>query len=75
MRKAFQVFQCTEKVFHAISYQLWLAFSFYVSLCEINCIKVQTVCIVLNLTILVEILSVLFTLTSSFASDWKKRSC
>ena len=55
---------------HAISFQL-LHFIF-VSFCEINCIKIQTKCLVLNLSIFLEILSVLFTLTSSFASNWRK---
>ena len=68
MEKAFLVFQCTEKKFS----MLFLSnskFSFYVSLCEINCIKIQTISLVLNLSILVEILCILFALTSSFASD------
>ena len=46
-------------------------FSFYVSLCEINCVTIQTISFI-SKSILVEILCVLFTLTSSFASDWCK---
>ena len=63
----------SKKVFHAFSLQLCSTanskFSFYVSLCEINCIKIQTVSLILNVTILAEILCDLFTLTLSFASD------
>ena len=49
-----------KKVSHAFSFQLCSTanskFSFYVSLCEINCIKIQTVSlVVLNLSILAEI--------------------
>ena len=73
MEKAFLVFQCTEKSFPCYFFQLCSTanskFSFYVSLCEINCIKIQTISLVLNLSILVEILCILFALTSSFASD------
>ena len=47
MEKGFQVLQCLEKVFRAFSFQLCSTasskFSFYVSLCEINCIKIQTI--------------------------------
>ena len=46
----------------------------YLYLYEINCIKIQTTSLVLNLSILADILCVLFTLTSSFASGWKKSS-
>ena len=64
MEKAFQVFQCTEKSFPCFFFQLCSTansnFSFYVSLCEINCIKIQTMSLVLNLSILAEILSGLF---------------
>ena len=53
-----------KKVFHAFSLQLCSTanskFSFYVSLCEINCIKIQTMSLVLNLSSLAEILCVLF---------------
>ena len=41
---------------------------------KIDCIKIEAMSLVLNLSILAEILCVLFTLTSSFASDWKKSS-
>ena len=65
-----------KKVFHAFSFKLCSTanskFSFYVSLCEINCIKSQTIGLVLILSILADILWVLFTLTLSFASDRKK---
>ena len=65
-----------KKVFHAFSFQLCSTanskFSFYVSFSKIYCTKIQTMSQVLHLSILGEILSVLFTLTSSFASDWKK---
>ena len=47
MEKAFQVFQCTEKVFHAFCFQLCsmanTKLSLYVSLCEFNCIKIQAI--------------------------------
>ena len=46
-------------------------FSFYVLLREINCITIQAISLVLNVSILAEILRVLLSLTSSFASDWK----
>ena len=65
-----------KKVFHAFSFKLCSTanskFSFYVSLCEINCIKSQTIGLVLILSILADFLWVLFTLTLSFASDRKK---
>ena len=65
-----------ENVFQAFSFQLCFTvnskFSFYVSLFEINCIKIQAISLVQNLSILAEIFCVLFPLTSSFASDWKK---
>ena len=65
MEKAFQVFNAQEKVFHAFSFQLCSTanskFSFYVSLCEINCIKIQT-SLVLNPSILAETVCVLFQL-------------
>ena len=73
MEKDFQVFQYTEKNFPCVFFQLCstanFKFSFYVSLYETNCIKIQTISLVLNLSILEEILCVLFTLTSLFASD------
>ena len=48
-------------------------FSFHVSFFQVNCIKIQTMSLVLNLSeISAEILCDWFTLTSSFASDWKK---
>ena len=54
----------SKKVFHAFSLQLCSTanskFSFYVSLREINCIKIQTMSLVLNLSSLAEILCVLF---------------
>ena len=54
----------SKKVFHAFSLRLCSTanskFSFYVSLCEINCIKIQTMSLVLNLSSLAEILCVLF---------------
>ena len=78
MKEAIQVFQYTEKVFHAFSFQLCSTanskFPFYVSHGEINCIKIETISLVLILSILAKILCVLFTLTSSFASDRKKSS-
>ena len=47
MEKAFQVFQWKKKVFHVFPCQLCSTanstFSFYVSLCEINCIKIETI--------------------------------
>ena len=46
--------------------------SFYVSFCEINCIKIKSMS--LFLCALVRILCVLFILMSSFASDRKKSS-
>ena len=61
MENDVQVFQCTEKVFHGFSSQL-CSKSLFFSLCEINCIKIQTMSLVLNLSILAEILCVLFTL-------------
>ena len=65
-----------KKVFHAFSFQLCSTanskFSYLVSLCGIDCIKIQTISLVLNLSILAEIFCVWFTLTSSSASDWKK---
>ena len=78
MEKAFQVFQYTKKkfpmlfLFNFVPQQI-LNFLF-VSLCEINWIKIQTISLVLNLYILAEILCVLFTLMPSFASDCKKSS-
>ena len=59
-------------LFNFLSQQIQIFF--YVSFCEINCIKIQTLSLVLNLSILAEILCVLFTLMSSFTSDWKKSS-
>ena len=58
-----------KKVFHAADSK----FSFNVSLCKINCFKIQTINLV-SKSILAEVLCVLFTLTSSFDSDWKKTS-
>ena len=75
MEKASQVSQCTEKSFPSFPFQSSnknSKFSCYVSLYEINCIKIMTMSLALNLTILAETLCVLFTLTSSFASDRKK---
>ena len=47
MEKVFQVFQCIKKSFHGFSFQFCSTanskFYFYVSLCEINCIKIQTI--------------------------------
>ena len=67
-----------KKVSHVFSFQPCSTtnskFSFYFKLGEINCIKIQTMGLVLNRSIIAEILCVLFTLTSSSASDWKKRS-
>ena len=41
-----------KNVFHNFSFQLFSTakskFSFYVSLCEINCIKIDTIILVLN---------------------------
>ena len=74
MEKAFQVSQCTEKSFPSFPFQSSnknSKFSCYISLYEINCIKIRTMSLALNLTILAEILCVLFTLTSSFDSDRK----
>ena len=69
MEKAFQGSNAQKKVFHAFSFKLCSTanskFFFYVSLCEINCIKIQTI----SLSILAETFCILFTLTSSFASD------
>ena len=52
MEKAFQVFQCTEKSFPCFSFQLCSTenskFSLNVSLCEFNCIKIQTISLVSN---------------------------
>ena len=69
-----------KKVFHAFSFQLCSTanskFSFYVSLCAINCIEIQTISLVLNLSILAEIFCVLFTssqLNFFFQSrEWNK---
>ena len=51
-----------KKVFHAFCFQHFTTanskFSFCVSLCEFNCIKILTVSLVLNLSILAEILCV-----------------
>ena len=58
-----------KKVFHAADSK----FSFNVSLCKINCFKIQTINLA-SKSILAEVLCVLFTLTSSFDSDWKKTS-
>ena len=52
-------------LFNFVSQQI-LKFFFNVSLCEINCIKFQTMSVVLNLA---KILCVLITLTSLFARD------
>ena len=56
MENAFQVFQCTQKTFHAFPFQLCSTanskFSLHISLCEINCIKIQIMSLVLNLSIL-----------------------
>ena len=64
-----------KKVFHAYSFQLCSKanskFAFNVSLYEINCFKFETLSLV-SKSILAEILCVLFTVTSSFASDKKK---
>ena len=57
-------------LFFSTLFQANSTFSFYVSLCEINCIKIQTTSLVLNLSILADIYCVLFTLTSSLASDF-----
>ena len=51
-------------LFFSTLFQANSTFSFYVSLCEINCIKIQTMSLVLNLSILADIYCVLFTLTS-----------
>ena len=63
MEEAFQVFHSTEKVFHAFSFQLCSTanskFSFYVSPGEINCIKIESMSLVLYLSISPEILCVL----------------
>ena len=72
MEKAFQVFQFTENSCSCLFFSTFFLFCFtalFFSLCEINCIKIQTISLVLNLSILAEILYVLFALTSSFASD------
>ena len=64
MEKAFQVFQCTEKSFpcflfsNSANCSANSKFSFYVSLCEFNCIKILTISLVLNLSILAEILCI-----------------
>ena len=79
-----KLFQCTEKSFPCFFYSYFfcffnfvpqqsLNFSFYVSFCEINCIKIQAMSQSSSKSILAEILCVLFTLTSSFVSDWKKK--
>ena len=75
MEKAFQkVFPMHRKKFSMLFLfnfvpQQSLNFSFYVSFCEINCIKIQAMSQSSSKSILAEILCVLFTLTSSFASD------
>ena len=59
-----------KKVFHAFSFQLCSTAnskcSFYISLCEIICIKIQTMSLVLT-----EILCVLFTLRHHFPATEK----
>ena len=64
-----------KKVFQAFSFQLCSTAnskcSYYVSLSEINCIKILTMSIVWNLSILAKILCFIY-FTSTFASDWKK---
>ena len=66
------VTQCITRTY---DFSMILSFSskvsFYVSLFEINCIKIQTMSLVLNL-FLQRFFVVFFTLTSSFASDWEK---
>ena len=65
-----------KKVFHAFSFQLYSTanskFPFYILLCEINCIKIQTMGLVLNLSIIAGILCVLFFLRHHSPATEKK---
>ena len=49
-KKFFKICNAQKNVFHAFCFQLCSSvsskFSFFVSLCEINCIKIQTTCLV-----------------------------
>ena len=68
LKKFSKFFNARVKVSHAFSFQLCHAanykFSFYVSLREINCITIQAISLVLNLSILAEIIRVLLSLIS-----------
>ena len=59
LRKKLCKFSNAQKVFHTISFQLCSTsnskYSFFVSLFEINCNKIQTMSLVLNLYIFAEI--------------------
>ena len=65
-----------KKVFLALPFQLCSAanskFSFYISPSEINCIKVHTMSLALNLSFLAEIHWVLFTLRHQSPATEKK---
>ena len=66
-----------KKVFLALPFQLCSAanskFSFYISPSEINCIKVHTMSLALNLSFLAEIHWVLFTLRHHSPATEKKK--
>ena len=65
-----------KKVFLGLPFQLCSTanskFSFYISLSEINCIKVHAMSLALNLSILAEIHWVLFTLRHHSPATEKK---
>ena len=65
-----------KKVFLGLPFQLCSTanstFSFYISLSEINCIKVHAMILALNLSILAEIHWVLFTLRHHSPATEKK---
>ena len=69
LKKLSKFSDAQKKVFHAFSFQLCSRanskFSFYISLCEINCIKIQTMSLVLNMSILAGILYLLLTLPAT----------
>ena len=75
-KKFFKFSNAQKKVFHAFTFRLCSTanskFSFYISLYEINCIRIRTMNLVLNLSILAEILCVLFTVSHNLQRLKKK---
>ena len=65
-----------KKVFHAFSSQVCSTanskFSSYISICDINCIKIQTMSLVLSSSILAETFCVLFTSRHNSLATEKK---